>query len=60
MFGWLFRGLFVVAGSITGWFVLREDLHFAIFQAVIALILFIFIMTMVAFWPTIRAWFWRK
>lgn len=59
MLGWFMRGLFVIAGFVASWFVVHEDLHFEIFQMVVAVLLFTLGVGVVAFWPLLKAWFKR-
>ncbi len=48
------RFLFVIAGSITSWFVAHDALHFPIVQMVIAVLLFTLLVLSIAFWPQIK------
>lgn len=57
---WIIRGLLVIAGSITSWFVSRDALNFAIIQMVMAVLLFTLVIIIAAFWPAIKKWFKRK
>jgi uncharacterized membrane protein YoaK (UPF0700 family) len=52
MFGWAVRLLLIVAGLITGWFVAEDATNFGVVQATVALLLFAFIVFVLAFWPS--------
>jgi hypothetical protein len=60
MLDWIVRLLLVVSGSIASWFVARDALNFAIFQMVIAVLLFTSIIIIAAFWSALKNWFKRK
>lgn len=60
MLGWLVRILFVISGSITSFFVSRNALNFNIFKMVVAVLLFTFIVFVIAFWPSIINFFKNK
>lgn len=51
MFGWIVRGLLVVSGSVTGWFVAADAPNFGVVQMMVALILIALIVFVLAFWP---------
>jgi hypothetical protein len=51
MIGWLARGILLVAGVITSWFVARDDATFAGLQAAVGLLLLVLVVFIVAFWP---------
>ena len=52
MIGWIVRGLLVVSGTVTGWFVSKDALNFEIVQMAVALILIALIVFVLAFWPS--------
>ena len=60
MIGWLIRILLVVSGFITSIFISRDELKFGVLQMVVAVLLFTFIVIIIAFWPTVKSWFRRK
>jgi uncharacterized membrane protein YphA (DoxX/SURF4 family) len=45
------RGLLVVAGFVAGWFVSEESPNFGLVQIAVGLILLVFVVWVVAFWP---------
>jgi hypothetical protein len=51
MLGWVARGLLIVAGFVVSWFVAKDAPQFGVMQMAVALILFIFIAAVLAFWP---------
>jgi hypothetical protein len=51
MLGWVARGLLIVAGFVVSWFVAKDAPQFGVMQMAVALILFIFIVAVLAFWP---------
>lgn len=57
MLGWFIRILLLISGFIADWFILRDDLHFEIYQMVIAVLLVTSVMAIAAFWPFLKAWF---
>ena len=59
MLGWIVRILFAMAGGIASWFVARDALKFPIIQMIVAVILYTIIIFIIAFWPTLTAWFKR-
>lgn len=54
MIAWAVRGLLVVSGTVTGWFVAEDALNFEIVQMAVALILLALVVFALAFWP--RSW----
>lgn len=56
MLGWIVRILFVIAGFVTSLFVARDELNFPVIQTVVAVILFTFIIAIIAFWPMFLKW----
>jgi hypothetical protein len=51
MFNWVTRGLWFVAGIITGWFIASDAVNFGVIQMVVALLLLTLIVAIIAFWP---------
>jgi predicted signal transduction protein with EAL and GGDEF domain len=51
MLGWVARGLLIVAGFVVSWFVAKDAPQFGVMQMAVALILVIFIVAVLAFWP---------
>ena len=51
MLGWVARGLLIGAGFVVSWFVAKDAPQFGVMQMAVALILFIFIVAVLAFWP---------
>ncbi len=54
MIGWIVRGLLIVSGTVTGWFIAKDAPNFEIVQMAVALILVALIVFVLAFWP--RGW----
>ncbi len=54
MLSWLVRLILIVSGAIAEYFVTRDAVNFSVIQGVVALVLFGFIVLVVAFWP--RRW----
>ena len=52
MVSWIVRGLLVVAGAITSWFVASDAPNFGVIQMVVALLLLTLTVAVVAFWPS--------
>jgi hypothetical protein len=51
MAGWIVRGLVVVAGFITSWFVAKDAPQFGILQMAVVLLLVVLVVAVLAFWP---------
>jgi predicted signal transduction protein with EAL and GGDEF domain len=51
MLGWVARGLLIVAGFVVSWFVAKDAPQFGVMQMAVALILIVFIVAVLAFWP---------
>jgi hypothetical protein len=49
--GWVARGLQIVAGFVASWFVAKDAPQFGLMQVAVALILFVFVLWVLAFWP---------
>ena len=52
MLSWIVRGLLILAGLITSWWVARDAPNFSVIQMTIALLLFILVVFVLAFWPS--------
>jgi hypothetical protein len=51
MISWIARGLLIVAGFVTSWFVTRDAPQFGVVQIAVATLLLALIVAVVAFWP---------
>ena len=51
MVGWFARGLLIVAGFVASWFVAKDTPQFGLVQMAVGLILFVFVIWVLAFWP---------
>ena len=51
MFSLIFRGLLIAVGFIASWFVAKDAPQFGVMQMAVALILFVFMVAVLAFWP---------
>ena len=51
MIGWVARGLLIASGFVASWFVTRDVPQFGLVQAAVALVLLVFIVAVLAFWP---------
>lgn len=54
MIGVIVRVLMILAGSITSFFVAKDELQFDIVQMIVAVILFTVFVGILAFWPFIK------
>lgn len=61
MVGWIARFLLIAAGTVTGWFVARDEPNFGVIQLATALLLLTFMVAVLAFrparWTAGRQWF---
>jgi formate hydrogenlyase subunit 3/multisubunit Na+/H+ antiporter MnhD subunit len=48
---WLARGLLIAAGFVASWFMTRDSLQFGLLEMAVALLLVVFIVAVLAFWP---------
>ena len=48
---WAIRALLIASGFLTSWLVARDAPQFGVMQMAVALILIVFIVAVVAFWP---------
>ena len=51
MLGWFVRGLLIVAGFVASWFVAIDAPQFGLVQMAAAMILFVLVLWVLAFWP---------
>ena len=51
MLGWVARGLLIVAGFVVSWFVAKDAPQFGLVQMAAAIILFVLVLWVLAFWP---------
>ena len=51
MLSLIFRGFLIAVGFVASWFVAKDAPQFGVMQMAVALILFIFIVAVLAFWP---------
>ena len=54
MVSWIVRGLLIVSGSITGWFVSEDAPNFTFVQGILTLVVIALVVAVLAFWPA--AW----
>lgn len=51
MFNWILRGIVTIAGVVASWFITRDAPQFGVMQMAVVLLLIVFIVAVVAFWP---------
>ena len=51
MVSWLARGLLIAAGIVTSWFMTKDSPQFGLMEMAVALLLIVFIVAVLAFWP---------
>ena len=51
MVSWLVRGLLIVSGTVTGWFVSRDAPNFSFIQGMASLVVIAVVVFVLAFWP---------
>ena len=51
MVSWIVRGLLIVSGTVTGWFVSRDAPNFSFIQGMASLVVIAVIVFALAFWP---------
>ena len=56
MLSWFVRGLLIVAGFVASWFVARDAPQFGIMQVAVTLVLMVFVVAVLAFWPERSTW----
>ncbi len=55
--GWIVRALLIAGAVVASWFVARDALNFHVTSFVAALSLFVCLVALLAFWPTIVRFF---
>jgi uncharacterized membrane protein YeaQ/YmgE (transglycosylase-associated protein family) len=48
---WLARGLLIAAGFVASWFMTRDSPQFGLLEMAVGLLLLVFIVAVLAFWP---------
>ncbi len=51
--GWVVRALLIAGDLIASWFVARDAVNFPVISLVAGLLLFVCLVALLAFWPTI-------
>jgi uncharacterized membrane protein YeaQ/YmgE (transglycosylase-associated protein family) len=51
MLGWIVRGLLIVAGFVASWVVAKDAPQFGLVQMAVGLLLMMFVVAVLAFWP---------
>jgi uncharacterized membrane protein YoaK (UPF0700 family) len=51
MFAWAIRGIMIIVGIVTSWFVTRDSPQFGVFEMAVALLLIVLVVAILAFWP---------
>ena len=51
MVSWLVRGLLIVAGFVTSWFMTKDSPQFDLMEMAVTLLLIVFTLAVLAFWP---------
>jgi hypothetical protein len=51
MVSWITRGLLILAGVVTGWFVSKDAPNFGVVQGMVAVLLLGLTVAVLAFWP---------
>jgi hypothetical protein len=52
MIGWFARALLLAAGFVVSWFIASDSPQFGVMQMAVSLVLLVFIVAVLAFWPT--------
>jgi hypothetical protein len=52
MYSWLARGVMIVTGFVTSLFITRDSPQFGVMEMAVALLLFVLVVAVLAFWPT--------
>jgi len=55
--GWIARLMLIAGNLVASWFVARDALNFPVMSFVAALFLFVSLVALLAFWPTIARLF---
>jgi hypothetical protein len=48
---WIVRGLLIVSGTVTGWFVSKDAPNFSFIQGMASLVVIAVIVLVLAYWP---------
>jgi hypothetical protein len=48
---WIVRGLLVISGTVTEWFVSKDATNFTFIQGMVSLVVIAVIVFVVAYWP---------
>jgi hypothetical protein len=48
---WIVRGLLVISGVVTGWFVSKDAPNFSFIQGMVSLVVIAVIVLVLAYWP---------
>jgi hypothetical protein len=48
---WIARGLLIVSGTVTGWFVSKDAPNFSFVQGMASLVVITVVVFVLAFWP---------
>ncbi len=48
---WMVGGLLIVAGIVAGWFVSKDAANFVLAQGMAAIVIFVLLVAILAFWP---------
>jgi hypothetical protein len=51
MFGWIVRGVLIVAGFVASWLVTKDSPQFGFMEMAVATLLLVIIVAVLAFWP---------
>ncbi len=51
MFSWIARALLILAGIVASWFWAKDALNFGVIQMIVAVLLFMLVIFVLAFWP---------
>lgn len=52
MLSWVARALLIAAGVVTSWLVAKDEPNFGVIQMTIAVLLFVLVVFVLAFWPS--------
>jgi hypothetical protein len=48
---WIVRGLLVISGIVTGWFVSKDAPNFSFIQGMVSLVVVALVVLVLAYWP---------
>ncbi len=51
MVSWIVRGLLIISGTVTGWFVSKDAPNFSFIQGMASLVVIAVIVLVLAYWP---------